>query len=351
VIINLQQTEQDGKATLRMFGTTDSILPRVLEKLGMAEVSKCKCCGKKFCREPNGYMYRGVVPRGSCSWDLSLLDEQGTMRPTTKAQFTGEKRTAIVPYDQDGKRSQTTRMVLDLRDGQGIKITEGHNIQGAGQPSYLHIGAKKPYTRPARYGGQTLQPGPGHGKVNSFCAEQSSFKLSIHGVMMTLGAWWLDAAERGELETLPIVNLKPVMKPVEAKKTTVARPVVATAAATTPAVAPSAAVPDTDDMPGPAPTIEVGNLATKSATQEDTWDWCVYVKGPTVSEVTFHLHPTFNPSKVTRKPDEEGCCSLGCSGWGTFDIQCDITLQDGTTLQKGHSLVFQESGCRKIYQL
>lgn len=36
VMINLQQTEQDGKAILRLFGTTDTVLPRVLTKLGIA---------------------------------------------------------------------------------------------------------------------------------------------------------------------------------------------------------------------------------------------------------------------------------------------------------------------------
>ena len=34
VIINLQQTEQDGKASLRLFGKTDDLLGRVLEELG-----------------------------------------------------------------------------------------------------------------------------------------------------------------------------------------------------------------------------------------------------------------------------------------------------------------------------
>merc|ERR1711970_1560285 len=69
VMINLQQTEQDGKATLRMFGTTDTVLPRVLEKLGIGDATACSACGGRFCRERNGYMY-DVQP--GCRWDLLL---------------------------------------------------------------------------------------------------------------------------------------------------------------------------------------------------------------------------------------------------------------------------------------
>merc|ERR1712159_41206 len=123
----------------------------------------------------------------------------------------GKERVAVVPYDREGRRSDTAQMVLNLNDGQRVKITDGHNIQGAGQPHYLHIGADEPYTRPAAYGGQTLKNGPGHGKVRNFSSSQSAFTLTIEGVSMQLGAWWLEAARRGHLETLPVVNIDPQM--------------------------------------------------------------------------------------------------------------------------------------------
>merc|ERR1712048_1167014 len=102
-------------------------------------------------------------------------------------------------------------MRLDLRDGQQVKITSGHNIQGAGQPAYLHIGATEPYTRPRAYGGQTMQPGPGHGIVKRLLARHCALELSIEGVNMEMGVWWLESARQGRLEKLPVVNLNPTV--------------------------------------------------------------------------------------------------------------------------------------------
>merc|ERR1712070_9265 len=90
--------------------------------------------------------------------------------------------------------------------GARVRITDGHNIQGAGQPHYLHIGASAPYTRPAAYGGQTMNPGPGLGIVKRRRVSHGCFDLLIEGVVMELGIWWVDAAKRGALEQLPVVN-------------------------------------------------------------------------------------------------------------------------------------------------
>lgn len=209
VLINLQQTEQDGKSSLRVFGTTDTVLSRVLVKLGIADVTPCTC-GQRFCRQKNGYMYGGKA-KGAHPWELLLPGADGTLQPPRPAQFPAEP-VAIVPYDEDGNRSDTVKMRLDFRDGQKVKITSGHNTHGAGQPAYLHIGAKKPYTRPAAYGGQTMQPGPGHGIVMQRLEHKGAYQLLIEGVHMELGVWWLEAAKRGQLEKLPIVNLDPVMQ-------------------------------------------------------------------------------------------------------------------------------------------
>merc|ERR1719352_1397219 len=120
-MINLQQTEQDGKASLRVFGQSDEVLKRLLKEFGMS-------------------------PRGI------------NLKPAT---FDLAVPRVLVPYDQDGRRSETARMWLDLRDGAKVKLTEGHNVQGAQQPVYMHIGADKPYT----YRGRTMKNGPGHGRV------------------------------------------------------------------------------------------------------------------------------------------------------------------------------------------
>jgi hypothetical protein len=143
-------------------------------------------------------------------WELSILDEEGVLKPTERPTFSLD-REIVVPYDRDGNLSTTAQMKLDLRDGQRIKLTDGHNIQGAGQPHFLHIGASEPYTRPAAYGGQTLQQGPGNGIVKSYREDLSALMLNVEGVVMELGVWWLEAAARGTLETLPVVNRDPVM--------------------------------------------------------------------------------------------------------------------------------------------
>lgn len=221
VLINLQQTEQDGHASLRLFGTTDEILPRVLVKLGLGQVTKCRC-GGQYCREANGYMYRANRAdravqelrgeQSGCAWDLLLPGQNGTLEPVQPAYFADESAVAVVPYDRQGRRSETARMVLDFRDGQRVKITDGHNIQGAGQPAYLHIGADTPYTRPRAYGGQTMNHGPGHGLVKRRLESHGCFLMVIEGVTMELGIWWLDAAKRGALKQLPVVNVEPVME-------------------------------------------------------------------------------------------------------------------------------------------
>lgn len=346
VIINLQQTEQDGKASLRLFGTTDTVLPRVLEKLGLAECSPNQK-GEKFVREPNGYMYADhPASRDPNCWTMKLLDAStGKMEAIENARFLPNNRKALVPYDAEGRRlkdGDDRRMVLDLSNGAGVKITDGHNIQGAGQPAYLHIGASKPYTRPKAYGGQTLQNGPGHGKVHAFSSAQSCFQLQIEGVTMSLGAWWLEAAERGALETLPVVNLKPVFKTTvkeEAEPTT-----------TSVTAAGGSHQPSTTAAPPQPLSIEVGNTAVK-ASSGDNWKWMIYVQGEGVVETTFHLHPTFTPADITVRSDGTGCCSLERTGWGTFDISCDIKLRDGRIIQKVHSLVFHPSGSSQKYQI
>lgn len=133
------------------------------------------------------------------------------MQPTKPASFP-EDPVVVVPYDREGRRSETATMRLDLRDGQRVKICQGHNIQGAGQPHYLHIGADKPYTRPRAYGGQTMKNGPGHGLVVKRLHNEGAYQLQIEGAWMELGVWWLDAATRGNLEQLPVVNIDPVME-------------------------------------------------------------------------------------------------------------------------------------------
>lgn len=168
VCINLQQTEKDGVMSLRCFGKSDDILQALLRELGFGGV-------KLLFRSP--------------TW------------PAT--------RRALVPYDASGVRLPPGKgqkgMWLDLSDGCRIQLTPGHNIQGAKQPQFMHIGAAKPVT----HNGETKQPGKGLGVVTRRQNETSSYILTIDGAVMHLGLWWLEAAVRGGPEVLPVVNVNP----------------------------------------------------------------------------------------------------------------------------------------------
>ena len=43
----------------------------------------------------------------------------------------------------------------------------------------------------------------------SFSHSKAAWELRIEGVTMTLGGWWLQAAVRGNLETIPVININP----------------------------------------------------------------------------------------------------------------------------------------------
>merc|ERR1712232_838409 len=99
-------------------------------------------------------------------------------------------------------------MWLDLRNGAKVRITEGHNIQGAKQELYMHIGASQPVT----YNGVTHESGVGLGHVVGREEASVSFNLQIEGVPMRLGIWWLESAMRGAVDVLPVVNQNPTLE-------------------------------------------------------------------------------------------------------------------------------------------
>lgn len=179
-LINLQQTEQDGKMSLKVSGRSDDVLVRVLAELGLAD----------------------QLPR----------------EPKHNARFTA-KTCALVPYDESGMRlplsSNQPKMWLDLSAGASVKlIAHGpakHNHQGARQPNTIHIGSKKGQ----KFQGKPLASAgscPGHGTVVRREDESSSVILQVEGAKCRLGTWWLEAAERGGPAMLPLVNHAPVFE-------------------------------------------------------------------------------------------------------------------------------------------
>ena len=160
VIINLQQTRCDLTASLRIFSPADAVLEAVLTRLA-------------------------------------------TPLPALHALPSRPEDVGTVPYDKRGRRERSggRLIVLDLRPGQEVRLNPAHNCQGARQPNFSHIGAER------RGGGR--QPGPGRGRVVSFSHSKAAWELRIEGVTMTLGGWWLQAAVRGNLETIPVININP----------------------------------------------------------------------------------------------------------------------------------------------
>jgi NAD-dependent SIR2 family protein deacetylase len=178
VCINLQQTPQDGEATLRINARTDEAMRMLLG-----------CCGL------------APLPDGAPSPSAALYD--------------GVQSRVAVPYDSAGRRlpdamvaghARPGWMWLDLSDGARVKLTPGHNIQGAQQPGMMHIGAPGP-TR--MRDGSTRAPAEGYGEVSRREPASCSFVLNIEGASMRLGLWWLEAAMRGGPAKLPIVNADP----------------------------------------------------------------------------------------------------------------------------------------------
>ena len=167
VVVNLQQTPEDGAATLRAFGASDDV---TRETLGFIE----EALGRE----------RRRVDSPSRTLIGTMIGHPATTR-------------ALVPYDRDGRRlprDARRYMWLDLADGAEVHVTPGHNIAGAKQPAYERI---------QRDGGR------GSGKVAGYCARERAFRIELRGATMRLGAWWVDAAARGAVDVLPVVNAHP----------------------------------------------------------------------------------------------------------------------------------------------
>merc|ERR1712139_406468 len=163
--------DQDGIMTLRFFGRSDDVTRLLLRELGF----------------PSARLRPPAWPKES---------------------------RALVPYDAEGRRlpkGDRRWMWLDLSDRAKVRITPGHNIQGARQPQFMHIGASKPVV----HKGVTRKNGEGLGVVVRRDEGTSSFALQIEGESMRLGIWWLEAAARGGPNVLPVVNQRPVFEDVK----------------------------------------------------------------------------------------------------------------------------------------
>ena len=170
VIINTQQTELDGAATLRLFSPADLVTRLLLQAL-----------------------------------DLSL-----TSPPSSGLQC-GPGHAARVRYDREGVRSDTRTTVLDLSPGSRVRLSATHNCQESGQAKLRHI--LRPEPELERRGRvlsavQRQRRVTGEGRVVRFSPVQSAWELEVEGVKMLLGTWWMDAAISGTVDFLPLVNIE-----------------------------------------------------------------------------------------------------------------------------------------------
>jgi len=251
VCINLQQTPEDGRMSLRIFGTSDKVLTQV-----------CKSLGEDLAR------------------NLGL--EEGEELSLTAPSWTSDVR-ALVPYNASGHLVQEGEpwMWLDLSSGKEVRMTEENNLWGCQQPSYRHLGmepgemlygvervdaifstgnlgidveenglvtavreglakrsgvqsnwiirkiivdgVKTPFSpqllrqvqsSTARYTlafdvPRICPATPLSGTVSRRDDAACCFVLEIGGSTFHFGIWWLEAAARGALKMLPITNTNP----------------------------------------------------------------------------------------------------------------------------------------------
>ena len=159
VVINLQNTPMDPLATVRIFADVDIVMVHLAKLL-----------------------------------DVPLAE------PNLRVRMSISK----VAYDSSGEPTSLGMTELCLQPGSGIRLSPRHNCQGAGQPSRAHIGGGEL----VREGGRVSRRASGEGRVVRYCTTQRAWELEIEGVKMLLGYWWLEAAARGVLPFLPIVNIR-----------------------------------------------------------------------------------------------------------------------------------------------
>eukprot|EP00929_Paragymnodinium_shiwhaense_P100628 TRINITY_DN6309_c0_g1_i2.p1 TRINITY_DN6309_c0_g1~~TRINITY_DN6309_c0_g1_i2.p1 ORF type:complete len:568 (-),score=118.86 TRINITY_DN6309_c0_g1_i2:510-2180(-) len=155
VIIGPQRTDQDGDCTLRIFATADEVMRALAEELGFG-------------------------PRA--------LGQQVGVR--CSADRFSKAMKVVVPYDESGKKSSTVNTYWDLSKGQKVLLSHNNNIKGAKQP-----------------GDANIKPQKTIGTVVGVDKASCCITINFEGTNKKLGLWWLDAAQRGVLQTLPVVNV------------------------------------------------------------------------------------------------------------------------------------------------
>ena len=138
-IVSLQQTPEDGVATLRIFCCLERFLSLLLRVLNLE------------------------LPPPTYERELALR----------------VSHCARVPYDGRGWRSTSVTSLMNLAPGQLVKLHENHNWKGCGQTRGDQMGSSA------------------EGRVVRYSPSQRAWELEVGGLAMLVGHWWMEGAVRG----------------------------------------------------------------------------------------------------------------------------------------------------------
>jgi NAD-dependent SIR2 family protein deacetylase len=256
IIINLQKTPLDDKSAIRVWAKLDDAFKLLVKELEIDE---------------------NVIAR---------LPRHGYKLSKYNDVFT-------LPYDTNGCFSKRERLTLDLRQGAKVRIC----APGAVNENALGtIVGKK------------------HGDWLVEIEEVARVARRV------FGKWWIEAALRGAITQLPLVNQNPIVKTV--RKNTMETIGI-----------------DSTDIP-----VMIQIVQSYEVKEQDEHHWTIRVVDGCisyVSKVTYRLDPTLNdPVRTVREAPFE----LACVGLETFNIDVQITLKNGTKLNTIHLLSFENKG-------
>lgn len=178
VVVGLQRTALDSRATLRLFGRCDDVFDLLARTLADARVARRTGVEEEeLIRSGNGALDLRVAP----AWAENTYFQPPVLveRPQDSYVFTG------LPYDAAGERSTCSTSTWDLREDAELVITRG-----------MHAGARGVVDGFDREGNIKCR----------FKLRPKSGKLRAQ-VSMLLGRWWIQAAVDGKVCFLPVVNL------------------------------------------------------------------------------------------------------------------------------------------------
>lgn len=217
----------------------------------------------------------------------------------------------VVPYNRSGEQDSSAAMTLNLSLGADITVPIKHAVN---------------YQKKGKVVGK---------------GRDGNYLVDIDGLRYALGTWMIDAALRGVLPLLPVMNAEPVVKtgpkappPAPVELVEAPRP-------------PPAPKPETE-FPNFIEVIQSHKVVNDPSGNQHAWSLRLMDGAEQfVQEVLWKLHPTFqDPNVKVQEPPFK----IDRIGWGTFQVGVQIKLKprvlDGKTLTSSHHLNFECDGNR-----